>query len=85
MLSLQILFSEHRRPGIESAMQMPSNACWIPARESEHSSGTASYPASPDNRGNKTEIPLSCLVRAPLTHCIRGPDFIATPAVARVG
>lgn len=53
-------------------MQMPSNVCFIPEHESEQF--RASDPASPDksavtSEGTKHgEIPLSCLLQAPITH-----------------
>ena len=76
---LQILFpqhqqDQHRRYVIESAMQMPSNVCFIPVYESEQRSVRASYPASPDKSAVTSEetkhgeIPLSCLFPAPITH-----------------
>lgn len=74
----QILFpwhqqDQHQRYVIESAVQMPSNVCFIPVYESEQRSVKASYPASPDKSAVTSEetkhgeIPLSRLLRAPIT------------------
>lgn len=65
---------QHQRYVIESAVQMPSNVCFIPVYESEQRSVKASYPASPDKSAVTSEetkhgeIPLSRLLRAPITH-----------------
>lgn len=65
---------QHRRYVTESAMQMPSNVCFIRGYESEQRSVRASYPAPPDKSAvtseetKHSEIPLSRLLRAPITH-----------------